>query len=108
MPPGTSAPAEAAENVSGHVGPIGFWVFIYSLETVPLKLNLRAAYEDKLTKRAAFVKHHCVLHPIGMHLLTFVCNGAMVSSFCCHPQKQRGKVVTGSISKQKERGIEIG
>lgn len=99
MPPGTSVSAEAVENVSGHVGPIDFWVFIYSLETVPLKFNLRAAYEDKLTKRAAFGKHRCVFHPIGIHLPTFGCNGVPLFSFCCHPQKQRRKVATGSSSK---------
>lgn len=93
MTPGTSVLAEAVENVSDYVGPMGFLVSLDSLETVPLKLNLHAAYEGKCTKRVAFLKHHCVLYCIGNYLLAFGCNRTILSSFaaipgaggkCCH------------------------
>jgi hypothetical protein len=48
MLPSTSFPTDAVENVSSHLGPMGFWIFIYPIEIVLLKLDLHAAYEDKL------------------------------------------------------------
>lgn len=61
---GTSVPADAIENVSGHLRPIGFWVFVYSMETVLEKPNLHAVCKGKL--KVAFLKHSFILPHLNL------------------------------------------